>query len=73
MGCSLFILEGNWPVGTIEAWVKADGIVVSGIVTGPECRMDNTIPEIPLGTVMAGSSMLIALVEYVIIRKRGKN
>jgi hypothetical protein len=69
-----FVLEGEWPVGTIEAWVKAgNDVVASGIVTGPECRMDNTIPEIPLGTVMAGSSMLIALVGYVIIRKRGKN
>lgn len=71
-----FTLEGEWPVGTIEVWVKAgsevsgSGVVASGIVDGPECMPDNRIPEVPFGSVMAGASMLVAFVAYAIVRKR---
>ena len=65
-----FTLVGEWPVGTIEAWIKASTNVVSQVVAGPECRIQNRIPEIPFGTVMAGASMIAALGAYVVIRKR---
>lgn len=68
-----FTLEGEWPVGTIEAWIKAGQVTTSGIVDGPECRINNVIPEVPFGTVMAGTSMLIALLAYAVLRKRTKN
>jgi hypothetical protein len=65
-----FTLVGEWPVGTIEAWIKAANNIESKIVAGPECRIQNRIPEIPFGTVMAGASMIAALAAYVVIRKR---
>lgn len=65
-----FTLVGEWPVGTIEAWIKAGTTVGSLVVAGPECRIQNRIPEIPFGTVMAGASMIAALAAYVVIRKR---
>ena len=69
-----FTLVGEWPVGTIEVWIKAgNDVVVSGIVEGPECRLENRVPEIPLGTVMAGTSMIVALLAYLVIHKRGKS
>ena len=69
-----FTLVGEWPVGTIEVHIKAaNDPPVSQIVEGPECRIDNRIPEIPLGTVMAGTSMILALAAYLVIRKRNKN
>ena len=72
-----FTLEGEWPVGTIEVWTKAASenaapgeSVGSGIVAGPECKPNNKIPEVPFGSIMAGASMLVALVAYSIVRKR---
>lgn len=71
-----FTLEGQWPVGTIEVWVKAGSdaagapSVFSGIVDGPECMPDNNIPEVPLGSVMAAAAMLVAVLAYVAVRKR---
>lgn len=66
-----FTLVGEWPVGTIEVWIKAGSeVVVSGIVNGPECRLDNNIPEIPFGTIMAATSMIVALAAYTVYRKR---
>jgi len=35
--------------------------------------IDNRIPEIPFGTVMAGASMIASLAAYLVIRKRSKN
>ncbi len=66
-----FTLVGEWPVGSIEVWVKAaNDVLVSGIVDGPECIPNHVIPEVPFGAVMASASMLVALVAYSILRKR---
>ncbi len=68
-----FTLIGDWPVGTIEVWVKAaTESDISGIVDGPECRPNNNIPEVPFGSIMAGASMLVALVAYSIVRRRNR-
>ena len=72
-----FTLKGEWPVGTIEVYVKAGSdatptgeSVFSGVVDGPECMPDNRIPEVPLGSIMAVASMIGALSVYVLVRKR---
>jgi hypothetical protein len=72
-----FTLEGQWPVGTIEVWTKAANdnaapgeSVMSGIVDGPECMPNNNIPEVPFGSILAGASMLVALVAYSVVRRR---
>jgi len=41
-------------------------------ITATYTPPENRIPEIPLGTVTAGASMLVALLAYVAIRKRRK-
>lgn len=65
-----FATDGEWPVGTIDVWMKAANNVEFFRVDGPDCKMNNIIPEVPFGSIMAGASMLVALVAYSIVRKR---
>lgn len=67
-----FTLQGEWPVGTITFYVKADDLPINdykGEVAGPECRINNNVPEVPLGPVVAATSMIIAFGVYAKIRK----
>jgi hypothetical protein len=43
-----FTLEGEWPVGTIEVWVKSATNAYSGIVDGPECMQITESQNYPL-------------------------
>jgi len=36
--------------------------MLSGRVDGPECKMNNIVPEVPFGSIMAAASMLAVLV-----------
>ncbi|MFA5366117.1 MAG: hypothetical protein WC325_13125 [Candidatus Bathyarchaeia archaeon] len=67
-----FTLEGEWPVGTITVYVKSgqqDLYDFQYEVAGPECKVDNGVPEIPLGPIFAVASMMAAFGAYVKIRK----
>jgi hypothetical protein len=67
-----FTLQGEWPVGTITVYIKADGIPednLQGEVAGPECKIENGVPEVPLGPIFAVASMMAAFGAYVKIRK----
>jgi len=44
--------------------------MLSGRVDEPECKMNNIVPEVPFGSIMAGASMLVAFVAYSILHKR---
>lgn len=68
-----FTLQGQWPVGTITVYVKADGIPepnLQGEVAGPECKIHNDVPEVPLGPIIAVASMMVAFGAYVKIHKQ---
>ncbi len=73
--CALvwFTLNGEWPVGDISVYIKADAIPpenLIGTLEGPQCVPDHEIPEVPLGAVMATASMLIAFGAYFGLRRR---
>jgi hypothetical protein len=67
-----FTLQGEWPVGTITVYVKAGVVPVpnlQGEVAGPECKLNNTVPEVPLGPIIAVASMAVAFGAFVKMRK----
>jgi len=73
--CALvwFTLNGEWPIGDISVYIKADAIPpenLIGTLEGPQCVPDHEIPEVPLGAVMATASMLIAFGAYFGLRRR---
>jgi len=68
-----FTLNGEWPVGDISVYIKADKLPpesLIGTLEGPQCVPDHEIPEVPLGAVMATASMLIAFGAYFGLRRR---